>query len=150
MKFKPSAFAARILLALFVFPLAMPVEAADPPKLAIRGYDPVAYFTEKRPVEGKPEFVFVWDGLRYQFASAAHRGLFAADPDRYAPNYGGNCAGTLSFRAEQVPADPLYWLISDGRLYLFAGAMGRKLIENNRSLLKAADANWAAIRKTKD
>ena len=71
------------------FLVAAPAHAADPPKLAINGYDSIAYFTESRPVEGKPEFVHDWDGLRYQFASAANRDRFAADPDRYAPNYAG-------------------------------------------------------------
>jgi hypothetical protein len=57
--------------------------------VAIKGYDPVAYFTEGHPVKGKKEFEFTWQDARWRFASAANRALFAANPERYAPKYGG-------------------------------------------------------------
>lgn len=57
--------------------------------VAIKGYDPVAYFTEGHPVKGKKEFEFAWQDARWRFASAANRDLFAANPERYAPKYGG-------------------------------------------------------------
>jgi hypothetical protein len=57
--------------------------------VAIKGYDPVAYFTEGRAVKGKKEFEYQWEDARWRFASAAHHDLFAADPERYAPKYGG-------------------------------------------------------------
>ena len=63
---------------------------------AIRGYDPVAYFTEGRPVEGRAEFKHDWNGATWQFASAEHRALFAENPERYAPQYGGYCAWAVS------------------------------------------------------
>jgi len=63
---------------------------ADVSPVAIKGYDTVAYFTEQRAVKGKEEFEFGWEGVRWLFSSAANRDLFAADPDRFIPQYGGN------------------------------------------------------------
>jgi YHS domain-containing protein len=57
--------------------------------VAIKGYDTVAYHTENRPVQGKSEFSYTWADAKWYFASAANRDLFAADPERYAPQYGG-------------------------------------------------------------
>jgi YHS domain len=62
-------------------------------RLSISGYDPVAYFTDGKPVPGSSEFQYVWHDARWRFASAAHRDLFVGDPNRYAPQYDGYCAG---------------------------------------------------------
>lgn len=94
-----------------------PATARDVP-LAIKGYDPVAYFTDGKPVLGLAEFEYEWDELRYRFHSAAHRDLFKADPVRYAPQFGNFCAMALS-KGDIVVADPENWLISDGKLYVF-------------------------------
>ncbi len=135
-----------ILCSALVFLAAVPARAADPP-LAIEGYDSVAYFTEKRPVEGKPEFAYDWDGMRYRFSSAANRDRFSADPDRYAPRFAGNCAAVMAATGRQVPANPKNWLVVDGKLYLFAGEMGPARFEKDPSLIKQADAKWAAQKK---
>lgn len=92
--------------------------AAEPVPLAINGYDPVAYFTDSKPMRGLPEIAYEWNGYRYRFSSAAHRDLFKADPTRYAPQFGNYCAMALS-KGELVVADPDNWLISDGKLYVF-------------------------------
>ncbi len=76
---------------------ATPVQAGDKDKIvnadeshvAIKGYDTVAYFTEHRAVKGQEEFEFSWEGVRWLFSSAANRDLFAADPERFMPQYGG-------------------------------------------------------------
>jgi hypothetical protein len=94
-----------------------PATARDVP-LAIKGYDPVAYFTDGKAVLGLPELEYEWDELRYRFQSAAHRDLFKADPVRYAPQFGNFCAMALS-KGEIVVADPENWLISEGKLYVF-------------------------------
>src|SRR5262249_24063719 len=60
--------------------------------VAIKGYDSVAYFTDGRATEGTSEFEYKWDNVRWRFANATHRDEFAADPERYAPQYGGFCA----------------------------------------------------------
>ena len=86
--------------------------------LAIKGYDPVAYFTDGHPVQGLPDFQYVWDDHVYRFASAEHRNMFKADPVRYAPQFGNFCAMALAIR-QVIVADPQNWLISDGKLYVF-------------------------------
>jgi len=86
--------------------------------LALRGYDPVAYFTDGKPVQGTAEFEFEWDDHRWRFASAEHRDLFKASPVRYAPQFGNYCAMALALN-QIVVADPENWLVSDGKLYVF-------------------------------
>lgn len=94
-----------------------PIAAAEVP-LAIKGYDPVAYFSEGKPAHGLPEIAYEWDEHRYLFSSAAHRDQFIADPVHYAPQFGNYCAMALS-KGEIVVANPENWLISDGKLYVF-------------------------------
>jgi YHS domain-containing protein len=95
----------------------LPAFAMDKP-LAILGYDPVAYFTEGKPLRGTAEFEYEWDEHTYRFASAQHRELFKADPIRYTPQFGNYCAMALAL-GKIVKADPEHWLISDGKLYVF-------------------------------
>ena len=104
--------------------------AAEKEPLAIRGYDPVAYFTIGRPVTGLPEIEYEWDEYRYHFASVEHRELFKADPARYAPQFANFCAMSLT-RGNLVEANPEYWLISEGRLYIFARSVGPDLFQQD-------------------
>ena len=91
---------------------------ADTFPLAIKGYDPVAYFTDGKPTPGLVDVEYVWDERRYRFSSLEHRDIFRADPVRYAPQFGNFCAMALA-NGEVVVANPENWLISDGRLYIF-------------------------------
>ena len=84
---------------------------------AIRGYDPVAYHVENRPVRGLPSLTHRWNGATWRFASKANRERFVADPERYAPRYGGFCAYGTS-QGYKVSTDPAAFAIVDGRLYL--------------------------------
>lgn len=114
--------------------------------IAIKGYDPVAYFTEGRPVEGSPDHELAWKGASWRFASEANRETFAADPERYAPQYGGWCAYAVS---ENVTADidPAAWRVVDGRLYLNLSPEIQRLWEQDiPGRIARADANWPAIR----
>ena len=86
--------------------------------LAIKGYDPVAYFADGKPVQGTPAFEYTWDEHRWRFSSAEHLARFKADPARYAPQFGNYCAMALAL-GEIVVADPENWLISEGKLYVF-------------------------------
>jgi hypothetical protein len=104
--------------------------AADKVPLAIRGYDPVAYFTDGKPVRGLPEFEFEWDEHLYRFASAEHRDRFKADAVRYAPQFANFCAMSLAL-GEIVEANPENWLVSDGRLYIFGKSIGPELFQKN-------------------
>jgi len=85
--------------------------------LAIRGYDPVAYFTENAPVEGSAQYEYEWKGATWRFSSAEHLKRFQENPEAYAPQYGGYCAKALSdgVLASTVPEA---WKIVDGKLYL--------------------------------
>jgi hypothetical protein len=106
------------LAAGLAFTAAVRTAGAEGPPLAIKGYDPVAYFTEAKPTPGSPDIEYVWDEHRYQFATGAHRNLFIADPVHYAPQFGNFCAMALA-KGLLVVANPDNWLISDGKLYVF-------------------------------
>jgi|SRR5580692_1274247 YHS domain-containing protein len=107
-------------------PIANPIGRAQsvqpaPLRLALKGYDPVAYFTAGRPTAGKPEYEAVYDGARYHFASARSLELFKADPDRYAPQYAGACTAGIAMGVK-VESDPEQWQIVDGKLFVFSSA----------------------------
>jgi hypothetical protein len=125
---------------------ALPGNAAEPP-LALKGYDPVAYFTRSRAVQGSPAFEYEWDELRYRFASAEHRDMFKADPIRYAPQFAAFCAMALA-RGEVVEADPESWLINDGKLYLFGKNIGPDLFSKDlHGNISKAEQNRRMIEK---
>ncbi len=114
--------AAVIVGAIFVSPLfsanrQFATFNVDSDKVAIHGYDPVAYFTEGKPMQGKDEFEQVWEGARWQFTSATNLELFKANPERNAPQFGGYCAGVLAV-GEYADGDPKLFTIVDGKLYL--------------------------------
>ncbi len=95
----------------------IPAYNIDANRVAIHGYDTVAYFTEGMPLKGKSEFGHVWRDTQWHFASTGNRDLFTTNPDRYAPQYGGYCALGLA-AGEFADADPEAWTIVDGKLYL--------------------------------
>lgn len=112
---------------------------------AIDGADPVAYFTEGRPVEGKREFSAQWNGASWRFASAANRDLFLADPERYAPQYGGYCAWAVS-QGYTASSDPDNWRIVDGKLYLnYSQSVQKDWEQDIPANITKADANWPKI-----
>lgn len=86
--------------------------------IALGGTDPVAYFTEGKPVQGSPDFSAEYKGATWHFASAEHRDLFTADPTAYAPQYGGYCAFGVAAAERKIETDPEAWSIVDGKLYL--------------------------------
>lgn len=119
----------------------MPINAG-PDKLAIKGYDPVAYFTDGRPTKGLAQFEHQWQGARWWFTSTEHRDLFAADPEKYAPRFGGFCAMGMSM-GHQVQADPEAWAIVDGKLYLnFDRPTADEFKVDTPSHIAKAEANW--------
>jgi hypothetical protein len=119
-----------LLVANFLFAATSRPHAAEKAPLAIKGYDPVAYFTDGKPRRGLPEIEYEWDEHRYRFTRPEHRELFKADPVRYAPQFANFCAMSLA-QSEIVEADPEYWLISDGKLYLFGKSVGPELFQKN-------------------
>ena len=139
---------ALVLLALAAAPaFAGPAVYSADGRVAIEGTDPVAYFTEGRPVAGKPEFSHDWMGATWRFASAANRDAFAKAPAKYAPQYGGFCAWAVS-NGYTAKSEPDAWKIVDGRLYLNydRNIQGRWALDQSGNI-KKADANWPGIRK---
>ena len=112
---------------------------------AIRGYDPVAYFTQSRPVKGSREFTHRWNGATWRFASAENRDRFAAEPEKYAPQYGGYCAyGVASGYAVKIEPDA--WSVVDGRLYLnYDRGVQKSWQADVPGYIRKADANWPQV-----
>jgi YHS domain-containing protein len=142
---------ARLRLSLKIFGvmvaivLGSSIVASAEQRLALKGYDPVAYFTEKRTMAGDPQFQTEWDGAIYRFASAKHLELFKADPDRYLPQYSNLCAASIA-QGVKVQGQPEYWLVQDGRLYLFGGPQGPDLMRANVAAMKSsADRNFSTL-----
>lgn len=113
---------------------------------AIRGYDPVAYFTEGKPVMGTDSLVLEWNQAKWYFSSRKNLNLFKANPDKYAPQYGGYCAYGLS-DGHKAPTDVNAWTIDDGKLYLNYSLDVKTLWNKNRKeRIGQADKNWPAIK----
>ncbi|NUB45404.1 YHS domain protein [Fertoebacter nigrum] len=112
---------------------------------AIRGYDPVAYFTEGRPVQGDPGMALQWGGARWQFATEANRALFEGNPAAYAPQFGGYCAWAVS-RGYTAPIDPEAWKVVDGKLYLnYSKGVQRQWEADVPGNIAKAEANWPRL-----
>jgi len=136
-----------LLVAASAFATSIPSVAGEKVPMAIKGYDPVAYFTIGSPVRGLPEIEYEWDEHRYRFSRAEHRELFRADPVRYAPQFGNHCAMSLT-RGEIVEADPESWLISEGKLYMFGKSIGPSLFQQALTEnINRANQNRAVIQK---
>lgn len=95
----------------------IPTYSQDAIRVAIKGYDTVAYFLENKPVQGSEEFSYEWEDAKWHFASADNRELFQANPARYAPQFGGYCALGIAL-GQYAVVDPEAWTIVDGKLYL--------------------------------
>jgi YHS domain-containing protein len=109
---------------------------------ALEGHDPVAYFTDQKPVPGDARFETQWHGATWRFASAEHRDLFTNEPERYAPQYGGYCAYAMSNGAFS-PGDAKRWRIVDDKLYLNTNLIAQSLWESNiPKRVREADGHW--------
>ena len=135
------------LLILFFAPLAFAGEAPvfSTEEGAIRGYDPVAYFTVGKPVRGKDEYATKWQGATFKFSSAENLALFKAEPTAYAPQYGGYCAFAVS-KGATAGTVPDAWSIVDGKLYLnYSLNVRNRWSKDVPGNIKAADRNWPAV-----
>ena len=114
--------------------------------VALRGHDPVAYFTEGRPRRGDPALAADWGCARWLFATAANRDAFLAAPERYAPQYGGFCAWAVA-QGYRAPIVPEAWRIVDGKLYLNASrSVQRRWERDIPGFIARADAVWPGLR----
>jgi hypothetical protein len=113
--------------------------------VAIKGYDPVAYFTEGKPELGNPAISTKWLAAEWHFANEKDRDLFIANPISYAPQYGGHCADGMAYVATAVTVniDPTAWRIIDGKLYLSYDPGSAADLAGTPGLVGKADANWA-------
>ena len=113
--------------------------------VALDGYDPVAYFTDGKPVEGRSEITHEWNGAVWRFATAEHRDLFVADPAKYAPQYGGYCAWAVA-NGYTASGDPKQWKIVGDKLYLNYNAdIQAKWSRDIPGLIRKGDANWPSV-----
>ncbi len=119
----------------------------DKAALAIEGYDPVAYFTSNKAIEGKKELTTSHEGITYRFSSVQNRDLFKVNPSKYKPQYGGWCAYAMGANGEKVSVDPETFKVLNGKLYLFYNSF---LINTLKSwnkdevnLKTKADKNWS-------
>jgi len=135
------------LIGLIFMPLAF---AGKPPVFAtgdgaIRGYDPVAYFTESKPVRGSNELTTEWMGATFRFASAENLERFRTDPAAYAPQYGGYCAWAVS-QGYTASVHPDAWAIVDGRLYLnYSKSVQKRWQKDVPGNIEAANRNWPGV-----
>lgn len=114
---------------------------------AIRGYDPVAYFTDNKPVKGSDQFVHEWMGAKWKFASQDHLDKFKAEPAKYAPQYGGYCAYGIAV-GNVVKIEPDQWSVVDGKLYLnYDEGISKKWKKDPTGYIKKADSAFDALIK---
>lgn len=117
--------------------------------LAIKGYDPVAYFTQNKAVKGSKEQAVSHQGIVYYFSSLANKEAFKANPAKYEPEYGGWCAYAMGEKGEKVPVDPETFKILNGKLYLFYNKYFTNTLKDwnkdEAALKKNADANWPKL-----
>lgn len=119
------------------------VEKAD--KLAVQGYDPVAYFIAGAPVKGSPEFSLEHKGATWRFSSAENLEKFKSDPASFEPQYGGHCSWAVS-QGYTAKGDARYWRIVDGKLYLNYNAKVQKdWSQDIPGFIAKADAQWPAM-----
>lgn len=118
----------------------------DKSGVAISGYDPVAYFSQTKALKGSPQITASHAEATYQFTSQANRDAFLANPDRYAPVYGGYCAYGVA-NGHKVNVDPEAFRVVDGRLYLnYSKGVQQKWLADVHGNIAKAEANWPKLR----
>lgn len=113
--------------------------------VAIKGYDPVAYFLAGKAIQGDQTVSASWHKLTWYFQNSEHMALFTANPEKYAPQYDGFCAWAMTEKRKAV-TDPEVWKIVDGKLYLNCSLTAYdKWSRDIPGNIKKADANWAHL-----
>lgn len=113
---------------------------------AIRGYDPVAYFKENKPVKGSEDYSFKWKNAIWLFSSKENLDSFSMSPEKYSPQYGGYCAYGLS-EGHKAPTDPNAWTIIDGKLYFNYSLKVKEMwVKNTEQRIEMADKKWPEIK----
>jgi YHS domain-containing protein len=117
----------------------------DVNRVAIKGYDPVAYFTQAKAVQGQAQYSSEYNGAIYQFASEQHKALFDKEPVKYAPQFGGYCAFGVT-QEKKYDVDPNAWAVVDGKLYLNLNAGAQRVWDKDRAgNIASGDSIWLDI-----
>lgn len=140
----------RIALITAVLLFSLPALAAESAVFstesgAIRGYDPVAYFSESRAIKGNPDISHSWNGAVWHFSSEKNRAAFASAPEKYVPAYGGYCAYAVA-NGYTATTDPEAWTVVDGRLFLnFSQGIKKRWEGKMPHYISRGDANWPGV-----
>ncbi len=109
------------------------------------GYDVVAYFTDKKPMEGKQDYQTEWKGAMWLFSSAENLEMFSKNPEQYAPQYGGYCSWAMA-KGDLAKGDPKRWKVVDDKLYLNYNWSIQKLWERDiAGMIERGDAQWPNV-----
>jgi hypothetical protein len=137
------------LLAALLFITLGNAATGDDVRLAISGYDPVAYFTDGKPTPGNPQYEYVWHDARWRFANASHRVQFIQDPDQFAPQFDGYCAMGLAMdQGHKSNPNPEAWAIIDGKLYVMHSLAGREgWLQNVAENVERDKKNWPTVKE---
>lgn len=128
--------------------ISVPVVVNANTGLAISGFDPVAYFTDRKPKIGRPQLEFRADGVVWRFCNEGNRAAFADHPEVYAPHFGGYDPVAIA-RGVSVPGHPMFWAVSGERLYLFYSAEARTtFLADPGRILDAAERKWPIVTRS--
>jgi YHS domain-containing protein len=117
--------------------------------IAIKGFDTVAYFTAENAVQGNPKFEFVWNGAKWLFANAENLEKFKANPEQFAPQFGGFCSFAVS-KGYTADGDPNAWKVVDGKLYLNYSPKVKEMWEaEQEKRIKDGEKNWEEFKTKK-
>lgn len=136
-------------LTMLIHAQAQKAEVYSPGGTAIKGYDPVAFFTDGKAVKGSDKLMYSWHGASWQFATQKNLDMFKANPDKYAPQYGGYCAyGTA--QGHKAPIEIDTWTIAGNKLYFnYDQDVKSKWMKDQPGYIRKADMQWPSI-KNKD
>lgn len=145
---KTALFAALFSLALILSPQAFALDKINTTffgNLAIEGYDPVAYFTQNQAVEGSKQHQLEWMDASWRFSNAENLARFKADPQKYAPQYGGYCAYAISQNTD-AGIDPEQFTLHEGKLYLnYNRSINKKWLKDKEQYIIDADRYWPQL-----
>src|SRR5688500_5483675 len=118
-------------------------------RLALRGFDTVAYFVADNAVKGNAKYEYVWNGAKWLFSSEENMKMFQANPETYAPQFGGYCSFAVS-EGYTADADPEAWKVVDGKLYLNYNKQVREKWEKNQDeRIEKGKSNWESFKAKK-
>ena len=113
--------------------------------IAVSGYDPVAYFTDGKPTKGKSAYSTEYQGAEWHFSSQQNLDTFLANPEKYAPQYGGYCAWAVAHNTT-AKADPTQWSIVDGKLYLnYDANIQSRWVEDKPKYISLGNQHWPNV-----